>query len=80
VSAIRAIQGKTDDAVRLLGQAIAGGFTRYLPLEHDPSFDSLRDNPEFLGHLSDLRDRAVSIRREVRGGGDFDQNLVSIFL
>jgi len=46
-AAIAAQMGDRNEAIRLLQQAITRGFSSYLQIHVDPSFDPIRDDPEF---------------------------------
>jgi len=46
-AAIAAQLGEHDQAIRLLQQAITRGFSGYRQIHVDPSFDPIRDDPEF---------------------------------
>ena len=46
---------KKEEALRLLELAVAKGFGKKDWIEHDPDYDSLRNEPRFKALLSKLR-------------------------
>lgn len=62
LAAIRAIQGREEDALTLLNQAISSGWNDYRATRLDPRFSRLRDNPRFQQMLDGLSIRTAAKR------------------
>ena len=62
---LRMAQGRPDDAVQLLEEAVDKGFRWYDYLKSDPSFGSLRDDQRFQRILDDLASRNERMKTEV---------------
>jgi serine/threonine protein kinase/tetratricopeptide (TPR) repeat protein len=62
---LRAMQGRADDALQLLEEAVDKGFRWKDYLERDPSFGSLRTDRRFEMILQDLAGRTERMKTEV---------------
>ena len=63
---IYTLQGKTDEALAALRQAIDDGWRQYwwYHAEHDPNLDSIRNEPKFQAMMDEIRtDMAVQLER-----------------
>jgi tetratricopeptide (TPR) repeat protein len=63
---IYALQGKTDEALAALRQAIDDRWRQFwwYHAEHDPNLDSIRNEPEFQGMMEEIKtDMAVQLER-----------------
>jgi tetratricopeptide (TPR) repeat protein len=63
MAAIQAIKGDTEACFIWLAKALENGFLFYSWLEMDPLFESVRDEPEFLQFVNEVKSR-VSMQRE----------------
>jgi TolB-like protein len=62
--------GDQEQALRLIGQSVQGGFSAVHPLERAPTLDALRNRPEFLPILETARQRRrIALAVFERGGG-----------
>ena len=64
LAAIRAIQGRKDDAMKLLERAVRSGWMDQRATRLDPRFESLREETRFQDLLSELGARAEQMRHE----------------
>ncbi len=62
LAATSAIAGKTDEALDLLEEAIASGWTSHWLAPRDPYLDSLWDEPRFQALIADLRSEMDRLR------------------
>jgi tetratricopeptide (TPR) repeat protein len=65
VAAIKAAQGRVDEAASWLQRAYDGGFRFVRLLDLDPMFDSLRGHPEFERIMTEMRADVDRMREEV---------------
>ena len=65
VAAIKAAQGRADEAASWLQRAYDGGFRFVRLLDIDPMFDSLRGHPEFERIMTQMRGDVDRMREEV---------------
>ena len=54
-ASLYAISGDLDETLRLLGEARQRGFRKYLIIEHDPSWGTVRAEPEFRAFVESLK-------------------------
>ena len=66
LAAIRAIEGRTEDAMSLLQQAIVSGWMEYRLTLMDPRFETLRADPRFRQMLEDLSVHVAELREEAK--------------
>ena len=62
LAAIRAIQGRQEDALPLLSQAISSGWNDYRTIRLDPRFGLLRDQPRFQQLVAELGRHVAAMR------------------
>ncbi len=63
-AAVYAVCGKPQKAVKELKHAADTGLPSHRAFENDPHFQSLRDHPDFIALMNDLRRDYASIRQE----------------
>jgi len=68
IACIYALEGKSDEAVKWLREAVATGFLPYPMFERDAYLNRIRQAPEFLQFMVESKARWESYRREF--GGD----------
>ncbi|MEK6477474.1 tetratricopeptide repeat protein [Catalinimonas sp. 4WD22] len=64
LAAIYAVQGKKEEALKWLQQAVAYNWIDYALLEHSPYFKNINDEPEFQTIVSQLKAKMEAMRRE----------------
>lgn len=79
VAGFRAIEGKHQESMELLTQAVENGFNDYQLLNLDLSFDSLRKLQEFQNLVNTITNRVSATRSSIRNGGDIDLRLKVYF-
>ena len=64
LAAVRSIQGRGEDALALLQQAIVSGWKDYRVMLLDPRFEPLRGDLQFQRMVEELRDHVALMRKE----------------
>ncbi len=66
LAAVFALQGKAREAVHWLREASAAAMPNYLLFSRDPHLDRIRNDPEFIQFIAELKDRWERWRVEFR--------------
>jgi hypothetical protein len=64
IAAIYATEGKNADAIKWLKEAVATGFSAYPYFEHAAFFDRMRNEPEFVQFMAELKATTDRYHRE----------------
>lgn len=64
IACVYALQGKSDEAVKWLRESAAKGFPCYPLFERDRYLDRIRQAPEFIQFMADMKAQNESYRRE----------------
>ena len=64
IAAIYATEGKNKDAIKWLKEAVATGFSAYPYFEHAAFFDRMRNEPEFVQFMAELKATTDRYHRE----------------
>jgi tetratricopeptide (TPR) repeat protein len=68
IACIYALQGKKDEAIKWLRDAAANGFPCYPLFERDPNLNRIRQAPEFIQFMTEMKAQNEKYRREFSEG------------
>ena len=69
VARIYALEGKSGEAVKWLREAVASGFSTYALFERDAQLNRIRQAPEFIEFMSEMKVTTDRYRREFGSAG-----------
>lgn len=64
IACIYALEGKSSDALEWLKTSAATGFPNYPLFERDPYLDRIRQDPQFVQFMADLKSKYESVKQE----------------